>query len=207
MVIAAVAPAGMASASPIRHHHHPASGSSNPNPALAAWQSFLHGGPMLWARVNSPQIGTQIHDLMHKGLKASDPISNLNVDYLMWRRSLDPVRFDHFHPKVGHALQTMLTPTSTNPGSTVAPEQIVPPTSPTTPPTPSSSTQAVSAQSTSPSPSSSGPQDTVTPPVTRAPAAESVPEPCGLTGTLLLIGAGVWWRSRASNALVAKPSA
>jgi hypothetical protein len=173
-------------ASPIRHHHKIRSASTS-NPSIVAWNTFLHGGPTHWARVEPPTIGAEIHRLMNHGLKSANPTSDLNVEYLMWRRSLDPPRFDSFHPRVGRALQSMLTPTSvipsTNPGGTPQAEQIGPPP----PSTPSSSTGHVT------SPSSSTPQN-VTPPPSSSPAPEAIPEPETVTIALTLIGSGLCWR-------------
>jgi hypothetical protein len=188
----------MAEASPIRHHRV----TSESAPKLPAWQKFLHGGPELWARAQPPEIGTEIHHMMNHGLKSADPMANLNVEYLMWRQSLDPARFDHFHPRVGRELQAMLTPTSaspsTNPGSTVEPEQLSPPTP--TPATPSSSTSTSTPTSTPtlPSPPSTAP-DMLGPGDSASPAPAAIPEPETLAIALFLLGSGLWWRSRSGG--------
>lgn len=72
--------------------------------------------------------------------------SSAFVDYLLWRRSLNPVRFDHYHPYLAPMLQqpqnsgTTLPATSVTPGVVIppiAPTPVIPPTNPPdTPPTP-----------------------------------------------------------------------
>lgn len=186
------AAAGMAEASPIRHRQI----SSESAPKLPAWHEFLTGGPEHWSRDQPPKIGTEIHHIMNRALKSADPTSNMNVEYLMWRQSLDPPRFDHYHPRVGRALDSMLTPTSvsptSNPGSTIEPEQLVPPTS--TPATPSSSPST----STVPSPSAVGPE-VLSPTGTTSPPPSAIPEPETMTIALVLVGSGLWWRARRGN--------
>jgi hypothetical protein len=184
----------MAQASPIRHHQI----SSVSTAELPAWHEFLESGPEHWSRVQSPKIGTEIHHIMNHALKSADPTSSLNVEYLMWRQSLDPARFDHYHPRVGRELKSMLTPTSvsptSNPGGAVEPEQLIPPTTTSTPATPSSSTSA----STLPSSSATGPEEVS--PTTgtsgTSPAPAAIPEPGTMTIALVLIGSGLWWRAR-----------
>jgi len=191
LVLCVAASAGMAEASPIRHHQ--ISSESAPKPS--AWNEFLDGGPELWASAQPPTIGTEIHHIMNHALKSADPTANLNVEYLMWRQSLDPVRFDRYHPRVGRELRSMLTPTSVsptaNPGGALEPEQLIPPTSTSTPATPSSSTST----STLPSPSATAPE-VLAPTASTSAAPAAIPEPETMTIALVLIGSGLWWRAR-----------
>src|SRR5437868_4192444 len=89
LVLLVVVPAWTVPASPIKHHRLAA----RSDPEIRAWNKFLAGGPAHWSHARPPEITARIHVLMHKSMRSSDPISDLNVEYLMWRRSLDPVRF------------------------------------------------------------------------------------------------------------------
>ena len=61
-------------------------------PKLPVWHEFLEGGPEHWLCAASFKIGTEIHHIMNHALESADPTSNMNVEYLMWRQSLDPPR-------------------------------------------------------------------------------------------------------------------
>src|SRR5262249_15542672 len=116
-----------APASPIRHRHHPHLAARSASPEFAAWNAFLAGGERHWARVRPPEITSQIHVLMNRGLESAHPTSNPNVEYLMWRRSLAPERFDRFHPRIGPMLQALIPAATTTPVTTPQTQQISPP--------------------------------------------------------------------------------
>ena len=62
------------------------------------------------------------------------------VHYLLWKQSLDPTRFAHYHPKLAPALDKILKEAQTAP---VAPQELNPPSTSTsgeTPSTPSTTT-------------------------------------------------------------------
>jgi hypothetical protein len=136
-----------AGASPIKHHRVSSAKVVHPE---TAWERFLAGGPAHWAKSPSPTMGAGIHHLMHEALKSADPVAHANVEYLMWRRSLDPARFDSFHPRIGPTLQALL-PTSGSSSPTVQPEQLLPTPTTSTSPSPSAVSSAPSADSTAPS--------------------------------------------------------
>ncbi len=79
-------------------------------------------------RVKGPNaVGVLAVSAAATGVLPQTPI----VQYLMWRRSLNPARFDFYHPRLGPILQQNLI-TSVPP--TVGGEKITPPTPPVTPP-------------------------------------------------------------------------
>lgn len=111
LVAAAVAgltlTAAPAAAGPIRGHHlHRVHAESTLGPA---WGRFLSGGPALWAVARSPRIPSGSTLLSQNGRLVETPF----VDYLLWRRSLNPARFDHYHPFLGPALGSLLPPPTT----------------------------------------------------------------------------------------------
>lgn len=110
-LIVAVSPAG---ASPMRSPHPARATRSHALPANGTpWSRFLSGGPALWAEARPPRIPSGLHLLTHNGQLVATPF----VEYLSWRRSLSPARFDHYHRVVGPELG-MLLPPPTVPTST-----------------------------------------------------------------------------------------
>ncbi len=104
-------------ASPIRHQ-------SQAQKIQTEWNNFLAGGPTLWGTRHAPPITALIKRESHADLATADPLSLPMVQYLEWRRDLNPARFDHFHPFVGPILQSLLPPpTTVNPQPQELPPQ------------------------------------------------------------------------------------
>lgn len=82
-----------------------------------AWARFLAGGAALWAESKPPRIPAHLHLLSQNGQLVESPF----VDYLFWRRSLNPIRFDHYHPSLGPALGNLIPPTTPIPIPTPIP--------------------------------------------------------------------------------------
>src|SRR4051794_17608907 len=101
-------------AAPIKHHHVAEKGQTH----RTGWQKFLDGGAAHWTKADPPNIDLHIRVLMDKALKSPHAASNRNVQYLEWRRSLNPARFDHWHPKMGPMLQALIPPASSSHPST-----------------------------------------------------------------------------------------
>ncbi len=117
--------------------------------------------------VNVPPI---LRAMAARGMYSADtPL----MQYLQWRRSLNPARFDYYHPRLGPSLaQTTWTPSPTpTPPCTCTPcQQVQPQREPRTEPQ--------------------------GPPWTEPPA---VPEPSTGVMALTLIGAACWWRRRSRS--------
>jgi hypothetical protein len=169
-----------AEASPIKHHAVSARSSSG----VQVWDEFVAQGPSYWARVHHPTMSAQTSQTMHQvwkqELNSADPASYPNIQYLLWRRALDPSRFDHWHPRLGHALASVLPLPTMTLGSTPQPQPVVPRTS---------------TLATPPHvlPSSVLPQ-LVTPPSGRNPSPTSIPEPETLTLAAVLFASELFRR-------------
>ncbi len=161
---------GSADASAIRRHQiHAAAAFSNEASLGPAWQKFLSGGPTLWAFEKPPRFPSNLLLTTDNGVVVATPF----VDYLEWRRSLNPARFDHYHPRIANALAQFLTPPTPITTLTATPTAA----SPTG--TPRSATQG----------------DTTTMPQTTQ-FQNTVPEPGAFAATFTLFGLGLWWRAR-----------
>jgi hypothetical protein len=142
------------------------------------WTNYLSAGPQVWSSTHAPDFTPAIRSTIWRVLKTDtqgQSLANPMIDYLLWRRSLNPVRFTANHPNLSPALAQLLNgpslptsippPTNTSvPQSTTAPQTVTPPSL------------------ISPSP------QTVSPP--------AIPEPNSLLLAVGMMGWGLWWRRR-----------
>ncbi len=118
--------AGPASAARIRHN-----AVLKPPPTTnLSFSAFLAAGPSLWSHVN-PRIphGTRLAQNAD-GTVADTPF----LEFLLFRRSLNPTRFDHYHPNVAPILASYLPPLPAVTPPTPAPQTVIPAPPPITPP-------------------------------------------------------------------------
>jgi hypothetical protein len=71
-----------------------------------AWEQFLLGGEALWAVTSPPAFPSGLVLPTSGGKLIDTPF----VDYLEWRRSLDPSRFDLNHPNIASELAQFVPP-------------------------------------------------------------------------------------------------
>jgi hypothetical protein len=110
-----------------------------------SWSAYLMGGPSVWSTLVHPPVTQSVETAIWHALK-TDPGDTARpaargeggrrpaegssaspwIEFLLWKRSLDEARFDHFHPKVSRALGKLsapqtgtqgTTPAASNPGS------------------------------------------------------------------------------------------
>ncbi len=136
-------------------------------------QTFLNGGEVVWSATRPPIFPRSV--LSEAATEIAAGNETTLVQYLHWRRDLNPSRFDHYHPYLGPLLanDTKITTPSLLPTPTVNP------TTPGT--TPTSATQTTST-----------PTNTVTPAKVVSPQSTTpprVPEPSTTLIAIALIGA------------------
>jgi hypothetical protein len=138
------------------------------------WSEYLLGGPSVWSNVAHPALSSAIESAMWKAIK-NDPPPNTNavVQFFLYRQSLDPARFDHYHPRVGAAMTKIK--------AELAAQSTTPPTTATTS---TATTPTDQAQSLTPPASSSPPPE------------NSIPEPATLLLATGMVGYALWWRRR-----------
>jgi MYXO-CTERM domain-containing protein len=105
--------------------------------AIKTWTPFLAGGPTLWASEPAPPVPAGLVLPMQNGLLVETPF----VDYLVWRRDLDPTRFDLYHQTLGPEL-AQLPPTTTTTTPPAA-QGVTPPPLPSPSPVPEPSSAAL----------------------------------------------------------------
>jgi hypothetical protein len=147
------------------------------------WTHYLAQGPQLWNKTHGPTVSPAIKSTIWAVLKTdtqAQSLANPMIEYLLYRQSLHPKRFDTFHPKLGAALNQLL--------NSPTPPTSVPP--PTYPPVPVSTvaSQGVAPPSTLIPPSPQSVPQNITPP--------AIPEPSSLIIALGMTGCGLWWRQR-----------
>ncbi|MHC5539356.1 hypothetical protein ACYOEI_14150 [Singulisphaera rosea] len=111
-------------ASPIRHRQPISSETARD---YRSWVTYLSAGPTVWAHLHDPPINQGIRAMMIQALRQSDPLTNPFTQFLLWRRNLNPIRFDRWHPVLGPLLQNLPPPqtsTSTPPPPNLAPQTI-----------------------------------------------------------------------------------
>jgi hypothetical protein len=209
--------------SPSTMHTHSVSASSvhSRSSDLSSWANYVLAGPSVWSTVHAPPVTLSVRETMAQALESPDPTSNPYVDYLIWRRSLDPSRFDDWHPVIGPMLQQLITSTPSSslalstpqagqsvrtqpqplPSSgTVPGSSLVPGSNPVPGPNPGPELIPTptpgSGPQTAPGPGSSpGP----TPGPQFQPPPPPVPEPSTAVIVLTMFGAAAWWHSRSSR--------
>jgi hypothetical protein len=177
-----------AEASPIKRHAHLAGSPGS----VRVWEEFVAKGPSYWAQVDPPEMSSQtsraMHHLWAKEFKSADPAWYPEIQYLLWRRALDPVRFDHWHPGMGKALESLLPTLSPGPTTTLGSNPQTEPVGPTT-------TSSATSPATLPNvvPTSAVSPETVAPSA-GTPSPASIPEPGTLTLAMVLCASELFRR-------------
>ena len=148
---------------------------------FVAWTHFLAAGETTWSTRHAPAFTPAINSTIWQVLNTdtqAQSLANPMIDYLLWRRSLDPQRFTANHPNLSPALAQLLNTPSLPAG--------VPP--PTYTPVPQST---VAPQTVSGPPSPTAVPDALPP---------AVPEPSSLLLAATMTGVGLLWRHRLGKA-------
>lgn len=156
-----------ANASAIHHAHHATADDAGLN---RSWSTYLMSGPSVWSAVAHPGLTPGIEAEMWKAI-SSDPPPNIDavVQFFLYKQSLDPARFDHYHPHVAKALAKIKAEEATT-------------------------TATPTASTTSTGTPSEGAQ-TLGPPAS-TPDENTVPEPGTFLLTIGMAGYAIWWRRR-----------
>jgi hypothetical protein len=110
-----------------------------------AWSRYLLAGPTVWTKVEHPPVSEAVRSAIWQSVRTDPGGADPMVHYLLWKQSLDPTRFAHYHPKLAPVLHkielarssptlvSQATPPTTTTGSTgtstsptVSPQNLVP---------------------------------------------------------------------------------
>ena len=155
-------------------------------PGVRVWENYVAHDPSYWLSVRAPKITLAVRAWMLSTVTEADPTADPMTEYLLWRRSLAPARFDYYHPHLGSELQNLIptTASSTTPPGTG--------TSPANPSTPATAPTPTQSQAQLPIPSST---------TTSGSVPSAVPEPSAATMALMMVASvtfSLWHRSRES---------
>jgi hypothetical protein len=157
---------------------------------FVAWTKYLSAGPQVWSNKHAPSFTPAITSTIWQILKTdtqAQSLANPMIDYLLWRRGLDPKRFTANHTRLSPALAQLLRAPSTPAG--VPPPTYTPvPQATTTPTTTPTSTPIATAPQTVSDPPLIPPSPQVAP--------VAVPEPGAYIVAAFMIGCGFWCRHR-----------
>ena len=113
MVLAACAGANAAA---IHHRHseaaaidqaaaaHPLELTSSDVGTFKAWSRYLLKGPTMWAEVVHPPVTSAVRLAIWHSVRTDPGGADPMVNFLLWKQSIDPTRFAHYHPKLAPAL-------------------------------------------------------------------------------------------------------
>lgn len=88
-------------------------GKTEASPIYSTWSEYLLGGPSVWASVPHPPVTPAIEAEIWQDIKTDPSGSDLMIQYLLWKESLDPTRFASYHPKLAPALTKIASTPST----------------------------------------------------------------------------------------------
>lgn len=119
---------------------------AEPTPVMRQWSHYLIAGPKTWAHAEHPAWTESVRHAAMVSVHQDPGRTDLMANFLLWRQSLDPARFNHYHPGFVRALHriTMLRsrmlapsqgPATSSPGgpstcATISPQDATPPTVP-----------------------------------------------------------------------------
>ena len=148
--------------------------------AMAEWSRYLKAGPSAWKDVLHPPVTPMVTSIIWHDIKTDPGGVDPMVAYLLWKQSIDPTRFAHYHPNLAPALDRIRAST---PSTSLAPQGLNPP------PTETSSPPSTSMTTSTPTTGEQG----INPP--------AAPEPSTLLMVLGMAGWGIWQgRRRKSRA-------
>jgi hypothetical protein len=94
---------GTVAASPIKGSHHRYEVAVAER-AAHSWSAYLLAGPKLWSSVIHPSVTPEVRATIWHALRTDADETNPWVHFLLWKQSLDPARFAHYHPHVAPVL-------------------------------------------------------------------------------------------------------
>jgi hypothetical protein len=68
------------------------------------WSKYLLKGPSLWAKAEHPPVTAAVWSAIWQSVRTDPGASDPMVNFLLWKQSIDPPRFAHYHPTLAPAL-------------------------------------------------------------------------------------------------------
>jgi hypothetical protein len=135
--------------------------------SFRTWPEYVLGGPTVWSTVPHPPLTAAIERAIWKDIRTDPSESNPVVEFFLFRQTLDPQRFDHYHPRLALELHKIVAAAEAQQAATTN----------STGSTSSTTDPSIQAQELGPT--------------------AQVPEPAGLVIALGMVGYAFWRRRRA----------
>jgi hypothetical protein len=75
------------------------------------WTRYLAEGTQEWMTHAHPPVTPSLEAAVWRSLDDGTAAANPMVEFLLWRQSLDPARFDFYHPRLAIAFKNLKSPT------------------------------------------------------------------------------------------------
>jgi hypothetical protein len=108
LIAAGVSGLGRVEASPIHKIHEFA---SVDHALYRTWPRYVLGGPSVWSSIPHPPLTRGIEEAIWRNIRTDPSESNPMVKFFLYRESLAPRRFDHYHPRLALALHRIVAAT------------------------------------------------------------------------------------------------
>jgi len=72
-----------------------------------SWSEYLMGGPSVWSSVIHPPVTPGVESAIWKAIRTDPGETSPWIEFLVYKQSLDPARFAHYHPKLSPALDRL----------------------------------------------------------------------------------------------------
>ncbi len=85
-----------------------------------SWSRYLLAGPRAWSTVEHPSVTPAVRSAIWVSVRTNPGPADPMVNFLLWKQSIDPTRFDRYHPHLAPALRRVamsrtLTPAAITP--------------------------------------------------------------------------------------------
>jgi len=117
-IAAAVASFGRVDAAPIHTAHE---FTSKDPVSHRTWSEYVLAGPSVWSSIAHPPLTRGIEDAIWRKIRTDAPESDPYVQFFLFKQSLDPARFDHYHPRLALVLDRIVAAAGPNPPTSTVP--------------------------------------------------------------------------------------
>lgn len=70
-----------------------------------SWSRYLLAGPMAWSTIAHPSVTPAVRSAIWVSVRTNPSPADPMVNFLLWKQSIDPTRFDRYHPHLAPALR------------------------------------------------------------------------------------------------------
>jgi hypothetical protein len=90
------------------------------------WPEYVLGGPSVWSSIVHPPLTRGIEGLIWRRIWANPTESNPYVQFFLFKQSIDPPRFNHYHPRLALTLGRIVAASDLAPSTATLPVTSIP---------------------------------------------------------------------------------